>query len=66
MPLQFDPTASFDENLARFRTETETLDLECARILFDNLDKLMRGGGDNRQAIQEFNTAVLAALVALP
>ncbi len=66
MPLQFDPTASIDENLERFRTEAETLDLECAGILFDNLDKLMRGGADNRQAIQEFNAAVLAALAALP
>lgn len=66
--MQFDPAASFEDNLVRFRTEIENLDPECARILFDNLGKLTRDGdiARNRQAIQEFNQAVLAALEALP
>lgn len=66
--MQFDPTASFDDNLIRFRTEAEHLDPECARILFDNLATLMRDSdaARNRQAVQEFNRAVLAALETLP
>jgi hypothetical protein len=66
--MQFDQTASFDDNLARFKAELERIDPECARILFDNLAKLTRDGdaARNRQAIQEFNQAVLAALEALP
>ncbi len=66
--MNFDPAASFEDNLARFRVEAERLDPECARILFDNLDTLTRQGDGtrDRQAIQEFNRAVLAALSALP
>jgi hypothetical protein len=66
--MRFDPAASFDRNVARFRAEVEHLDPECARILFDNLATLTRDGDTarNRQAIQEFNQAVLAALEALP
>jgi hypothetical protein len=66
--LNFDPTASFEENLAIFRLEAERLDPDCARILFDNLAGLTRqgDGARDRQAIQEFNRAVLAALDALP
>jgi len=66
--MEFDPAASFDDNIARFKAEAERLDPECARILFDNLAALTRDGDTarNRQAIQEFHQAVLAALVALP
>ena len=66
--MQFDPTASFDDNLARFKTQLEGIDPECARILFDNLATLTRDGdaARNRQAIQDFNQAVLRALEALP
>lgn len=66
--MQFDPAASFDDNLACFKAEVERLDPECARILFDNLATLTRDGdaARNRQAIQEFNQAVLRALEALP
>ncbi len=66
--MNFDPAASFEDNLARFRAEAERLDPECARILFDNLATLTRqgDGARDRQAIQEFNRAVLAALNALP
>lgn len=62
--MHFDPAASFDDNLARFRAECEILDPECAKILFDNLEIIMRDG-DTRQAVQEFNQAVLAALMDL-
>lgn len=66
--MQFDPAASFDDNLAHFRAELERLDPQCALILFDNLATLTRDGDTarNRQAIQEFNRAVLAAVEALP
>ena len=66
--MNFDLAASFEDNLALFRAEAEQLDPECARILFDNLATLT-GQGDgarDRQSIQEFNRAVLAALNALP
>lgn len=66
--MNFDPAASFEDNLAIFKTEAERLDPECARILFDNLATLTRqgDGSRDRQAIQEFNRAVLAALDELP
>lgn len=66
--MNFDPTASFEDNLALFRADVEQLDPECARILFDNLATLTRqsDGARDRQAIQEFNRAVLVALNALP
>ena len=66
--MNFDPALSFEDNLALFSAEAERLDPECARILFDNLTTLTRQGDGtrDRQAIQEFNRAVLAALNALP
>lgn len=66
--MEFDPVASFDDNLAQFKAECETLDPECTKILFDNLTTLMPEGDTDRrrQAVQEFNQAVLAALLALP
>lgn len=66
--MEFDPALSFSDNLARFRAEAEGIDAECARILFDNLTVLMRDGDATRtrQAVQEFNQAVLAALDGLP
>lgn len=66
--MNFDPALSFDDNLALFRSQVEQLDAECAQILFDNLALLTRqgDGSRDRQAIQEFNRAVLAALDALP
>ncbi len=66
--MNFDPLSSFEDHLALFRAEAERLDPECARILFDNLATLMRqgDGARDRQAIQEFNRAVLAALDVLP
>jgi hypothetical protein len=66
--MEFDPAASFDDNLPRFKAECEALDPDCAKILFDNLATLMPEGDTDRtrQALQEFNQAVLAALLALP
>jgi hypothetical protein len=54
--------------LCRFRAEAERIDADCARILFDNLALLARDGDAprTRQAVQEFNRAVLAALDGLP
>lgn len=64
--MNFDPTLSFDDNMARFRASAENLDPECARILFNNLPTLLRGeDARDRNAIQEFHRAVLAALDAL-
>ncbi|MBB2973726.1 hypothetical protein [Mesorhizobium sp. RMAD-H1] len=66
--MEFDPALSFSDNLARFRAEAEGIDAECARILFDKLAVLMRDGDATRtrQAVQEFNQAVLVALDGLP
>lgn len=66
--MEFDPALSFSDNLARFRAEAERVDADCARILFDNLALLARDGDATRtrQAVQEFNRAVLAALDGLP
>lgn len=66
--MVFDPAASFEDNLARFKAECEQLDAECAKILFDNLAALMPEGDADRtrQSVQEFNQVVLAALRALP
>lgn len=62
--MEFDPALSFSENLARFKAEAERFDADCAHILFENLTLLMGDGDANniRQAVQEFNRAVLAAL----
>lgn len=66
--MEFDPGLSFSDNLARFWAEAERIDADCAHILFENLTLLIRDGDGNniRQAVQEFNRAVLAALDNLP
>jgi len=66
--MEFDPALSFSDNLARFRAEAERIDPDCARILFENLALLAPDGdgAPTRQAVQEFNRAVLAALDGLP
>jgi hypothetical protein len=66
--MEFDLDDTFEQNLARFREEADRLDPECAQILFDNLSILSRDGdaARDRQAIQEFHRAVLAALERLP
>ncbi|KQO52224.1 hypothetical protein [Methylobacterium sp. Leaf85] len=65
--MEFDPALSFLDNLSRFQAEAERIDPDCARILFDNLALLTREGDATRtrQAVQEFNRAVLAALDVL-
>lgn len=66
--MDFDPAASFEDNMAVFRAEADRLDPDCARILFDNLGTLSREGdaARSRQAIQDFHQAILAAVEALP
>lgn len=66
--MEFDPTLSFADNLEHFRAEAEQFDADCAGILFDNLALLLRDGDATRtrEAVQEFNRAVLAALDSLP
>lgn len=66
--MEFDPALSFSDNLARFREAAEGIDADCARILFNNLALLARDGDAmrTRQAVQEFNRAVLAALDGQP
>lgn len=46
--MEFDPTLSFSDNLARFQEEAERIDADCARILFDNLALLARDGDATR------------------
>lgn len=66
--MEFDPALSFSDNLARFQAAAESIDADCARILFDNLGLLTRDGDATRtrQAVQEFNRAILDALDGLP
>lgn len=68
MAFEFDQDLSLADNLARFRAEAERIDADCARILFDNLALLSRDGDATRirEAVQEFNRSVLAALEGLP
>jgi hypothetical protein len=68
MPFEFDPQKSFDENVAAFKAHVEQLDPECAAILFSNLDTLTGDGNPDRARPRRtsFNTAVAAALDALP
>lgn len=42
MAFEFDQNFLLVDNLARFRAETERIDADCARILFDNLSLLSR------------------------
>jgi hypothetical protein len=67
MPLEFDPNQTYDDNLARFRKHLESVDPECAAILFNNLDTLLGDGDPNRvrQNRTAFNVKVLRALAAL-
>lgn len=62
--MEFDSTKSLEENLEIFRAACEELDPDCAKILFDNLDKLQ--GSADRAARSAFNATVKAALEALP
>lgn len=66
--MDFDLAMSFSGNLARFREEVERLDADYAGVLFDNLALLLRDGdaANTRQAVHEFNMAVLVALEGLP
>lgn len=65
--MKFELNSSFDDNVALFKTETEKVDPECAKILFDNLGLLDTGGdaAPSRGTISEFHKAVLTALEAL-
>jgi hypothetical protein len=63
--MKFDLTKSFEENLTTFRAAAVAIDAECAKILFDNLEKL-QATGDARTARAAFNKAVKEALDALP
>jgi hypothetical protein len=66
--MEFDPLLSFSDNLARFQEEAKRIDPDCARILVDYLHLLMcdSDGARTREAVQEFNRMVLAALDNLP
>jgi hypothetical protein len=67
MALEFDPTKTFAEHLAAFRTHLETLDPELAKIFFDNEATLMAAANPRERAARTtFNTAVQKELDALP
>ncbi|MHB0790174.1 hypothetical protein [Bradyrhizobium sp. 5.13L] len=65
--MKFELDNSFDDNVALFKAEAEKLDPECAKILFDNLGLLEKGGDatPSRATIGEFHKAVLTALDGL-
>jgi hypothetical protein len=60
----FDAQKSFEDNLATFKAACEGIDADCAKILFDNIDILIKHGAD-RDARTLFNSRVKAALDAL-
>lgn len=60
----FDATKSFDENVATFLSECESIDAECAKILANNIGILIEHGSD-RDARGEFNKKVKQELAAL-
>ncbi|QHP67446.1 hypothetical protein EI171_08395 [Bradyrhizobium sp. LCT2] len=68
MTFEFDPVKSFDENVAAFKAHVEQLDPECAAIFFSTLETLTGDGNPDRARARRtsFNTAVAAALDALP
>jgi hypothetical protein len=68
MAIEFDPTKSFDEHIAEYRAHLESLDPDCAKILFDNLATLIGDGNPTRVRANRtaFNAAVLKELKALP
>ena len=61
----FDPSKSLEDNLLAFKAACEKIDLDCAKILFDNLDILKKHGAD-RQARFQFNARVKKAVGELP
>lgn len=66
--MKFDPSKTLTENLAVFRSEAEKIDKECADIFFANLSLLFDENRtkNDREAVAEFNSAVLTALNDLP
>ena len=68
MAFEFDPNKTLDEHLAAFRTHLEAIDPECAKLFFDNQEKLLGDGNPSRARTNRaaFNLAVLARLKALP
>lgn len=67
MAVTFDLNRSFEENLAAFEVDANTIDPDCAKVLFDNLHLLetVDGEAPSRQAVREFNQSVLEALEAM-
>lgn len=67
MPLEFDPTKSWADHMAALRAHLDTVDAECAKILFDHLSTLTSGEDPrDRKNRGTFNSAVQVALDALP
>lgn len=68
MVLQFDPELSITDNIERFRAEAESIDADCALILFENLALLTCEGDEARirEAVREFNRTILSAIDELP
>lgn len=60
----FDAQKSFEDNLATFKAACEEIDADCAKVLFDNIDILIKNGAD-RDARTLFNSKVKAALDTL-
>ncbi len=61
----FNAQQSFEDNLTNFKAACEAIDPDCTKILFDNIDLLIKHGAD-RSARTDFNGKVKAALDSLP
>jgi hypothetical protein len=62
-PFNFDISQTWEENLTRLLAYLEGQDLECAKLLFDNLATLMVDDGTTGR--RDFNQIILASLNAL-
>ena len=60
--LDFSLDETWDQNLARLKVHLEGMDVDCAKLLFDNLGILSADDGNARR---DFNRKVLAALESL-
>jgi hypothetical protein len=68
MVFEFDPSKTFDENIADFRKHLEAINPESAKIFFDCLPTLLGDGNPARAPANRiaFNEAVMERLNILP
>ena len=65
--MKFDITKTFEDNISQLKEEAESIDADCAAILFEHLDILISSSPNEkvRETIKSFNTSVLESLEQL-